>query len=552
MVKLHLSFCIIAFFFGSLCAQNVSVSVSNLEKSNRGSQISTAGKIGDYIYLVRREDAIGREMNLQIYKSSNMELVSTRNVKNVSCRNNKNCIDKQFDYERTLFFNDKMIMFFRTYNSKKKEHQLFAQIVDDRGDFQGKLTLVDKIHAEKRRKAGSFNIRMCEDSTKFLILQHPVQGDKDDDEEYKFKIYDNRLNNLHNLSHKIAIKDKNITVSDYILGNNSKIFLLCNVRVDKKKREKGEALGYNIIYTLDPKTNALSEYKLQLPEKDIESVAIKINNEKELLYCTGLYSEIAGNKHTGKDIDGFFFLKINQNNSDIVSKSFKRLDKDLVRQVNDVSKKSKKKKSKTNSKNKNEGISKNFSIRHVKDKVDGSIHVITELRYYYVTSTTTCDSNGHCRTTYTYHYVRNNILTMNISPEGEITSFVDIPKYQHTVNDNGYFSSFGYLEKGDNVVFVYNDNPENLSSAVKSMKEVKSMGNIKKTCLVAASIKSDGKYTKTKIYDNFENLIVSAPEDAIEINEGIYVAPVYKMTKGCGCFKIFAKPSTGLMKYELK
>jgi len=536
------------YFANTGCSQNVAVSVSEMLKTKIGSNVASAGKIGDNIYIIKNEDFAGSEMSLQIYNAGSMELISIQEIKSQSCRKLPNCVNKQYDFEDAFFLRDRIVLFFNKFNLKLKQHQLFAQFVNRTGEFIGSLTLLDSIPASIRKKKGSFSISMSDDSTKFLILQNPEENRLKKNEEYHFKVFDNELTLVHELNQTFEIKDRLITIDDYIVGNNGKIYLLCNVKVPKKEKVKGDALHYYILYTIDSRTKSVSENKLQVSEKQIETVAIQLNNEKQVLYCSGLYSEIAGKKHRGRDIDGFFFLKIDQNTSEVISESFKRLDKGIVDQLSDF-RKSSKKKDRTNARNENEGISKNFSIQHLLDRADGSIMVVTELRYNYNTTMRMCDANGNCSINTTNHFVRNNILAMNISPEGEIVWFVDIPKYQHTTDDNGYFSSFGLLEKNDSIVFIYNSN--DVCAYATTVKDVFSTGDYKKTCLVATAVDIDGTFNQTKVFDNSLNLIISAPERVLKICDGVYIAPAYKMPKGIGLFSAFFRPSTGLMKYEL-
>jgi hypothetical protein len=42
-----------------------------------------------------------------------------------------------------------------------------------------------------------------------------------------------------------------------------------------------------------------------------------------------------------------------------------------------------------------------------------------------------------------------------------------LPKYHHTINDNGIFSRYATLKKGDKIYYVFNDNPKNLEAPKK-------------------------------------------------------------------------------------
>ena len=193
-------------------------------------------------------------------------------------------------------------------------------------------------------------------------------------------------------------------------------------------------------------------------------------------------------------------------------------------------------------------------------KYDGSITVLAEYRDFYITTYTTCNSQGGCTTRYIYHYIRNNVFVINISPEGEVLSMIDIPKYQHTTDDGGQYSSFCTYRKDDRIIIIYNDNPKNLSPEVKTIRDCKPMSNVMKSVLIAVEVKPDGSYTKQIIYDNNEKNFIPMPEDGMHIENGVYVIPAYYLKivdipiiGYCFTFvgALFSKQKTSLLRITL-
>jgi inorganic pyrophosphatase len=92
-------------------------------------------------------------------------------------------------------------------------------------------------------------------------------------------------------------------------------------------------------------------------------------------------------------------------------------------------------------------------------------NLILEEDYWYAVTT----YNGKTTTT-TYHYISKAILIANIAADGEINWIKHIPKFQHTVNDDGIFNSFTYYKDKNDLKFVFADNSNNYDSKTFKLK----------------------------------------------------------------------------------
>jgi hypothetical protein len=534
---------IFALIIGNSQAQTLKVSLGELLPAKRGSSMLDAGLVGDKIFIIESE---GWNINLKFYSPSTLKLTSSKIIRQKSCpKNSKDCVDNDFGYEKTIFLKDGLIMLFSSYEKKSKEYMLFAQKIDAKGNFDGKLTVIDKIESKNRRNTGSYLTWQSKDSTKFLIIQNPPY-EKYAGEKFVFKVYDTELKNLSNFSIALPYKDKDVSVSDYYLGNDGTIYMLVNVVKEKSEKEKGQDLSFYSILSLKGKDGDLSEYDLKLADKDIETVALRLDEKNSKVICSGLYSDISKG-YTGKKIDGLFYLNVDMTKKEIISKGFKSIDNSVLAAILNVSEE------KIDKKASAAAASKNFEIMDIIPLSDGSTRLITEYRQVVVVTTRTCDGKGNCTTTYTYHYYRKNIFVVTIDKDGNILSFTDIPKKQHTINDLGKYSSFLLFEKDDRTFFLFNDNPENLAVNAKSIKDMKEMYKISKSCLVAVELNKDGSFTKKKVYDVAEKGIALMPESGIEIAKGQYVVPIQQVPKGftCACLTLFSKDHTGIAKISL-
>ncbi len=523
---------LLALTIGNSHAQKLKVSFGELLPSKKGTKMLDAGIVGDKLFVV---ESCLWNVSIKFYSTSNYKLLSTKIIRQKTCAKGvKDCINNDFSYEKTIFLKDQVIMLFSSFERKLKQYTLFAQKINNDGSFDGKLTIIDKIDSKNRNNAGSFLTWQSKDSSKFMIIQNPP-FEKYKGEKFAFKVYDSKLENLSNYSIALPYKDKNVSISDYFLGNDGTIYML--VDIIKEDKERGQDRSFYSILSLKGKDGELSEFDLKLTGKDIENAALRLDEDNNKVICSGLYSDISSG-YTGKKIDGLFFLNIDMIKKEIVSKGFKSIENSVIAAILDISEKKVEKKSNASS------ASKYFEIMDVIPLSDGSNRIITEYRQLKVVSSRTCDANGkNCRITTTNHYYRKNIFVITLDKDGTITSFTDIPKYQHSVEDNGMFSSFLLVKKDDRTFFIYNDNPMNLN--VKSIKDMKQMNNVNKACVVAVELNKDGSYTKEKIYDVAEKKNVMLLESGIEISKGQYIVSVMQARR------MFSKLKMGIAKVSL-
>ena len=524
----------------TLSSQNLKVNFGELFPTHRSANILNAGVLGDkLIVVVSEKDYI----LMKFYDSSSMKLITSKVIQQKNCKGIKDCIDDDFDYLMTMFSKENMIMFFNSYEKTSKQNVLFAQKFDKQGNFDGKLVIIDKIAAESRRNSGSFMLWQSNDSSKFIVIQNPPY-EKYQGEQFNFKVYNTKLDNLSNFGASLPYKDKDVYVSDFRLGNDGKIYLLVNIT--KEDKERGEDRSFYSILSTDGKSPSFSEFQIKLPEKDIESIALRLDDKNNKIICAGLYSDISKG-YTGKTVDGLFYLKVDIEMNAVEATSFKKIDASVMAAILDI------KESKVQKKSRAASASKNFEIMDIIPKKDGSSTMITEYRRLVITTTTTTNSSGQTTTTTTYHYYRKNIFVINIGADGSILSFTDIPKDQQSVNDGGKFLSFMLFQKDDKIILVYIDHPENLSPSVKSIKDAKMMSRVGKSVVVAVELNKDGSYTKQKVYDIAEKKTALIPERAIKISNGKYIIPIEKVPSSisCSCITMFSKLKAGIMKIEM-
>lgn len=520
-------------------AQDIKISFSALQPVSKTTRILAAHRIGKKIFVIRSHNLSNKVMSLLVYDAANLELKQEKVFKDYTCKGG-DCIDSQFSYLESIFLKNSIILFFNSFETSKKEHWLFAQRIDLKGNFIGKLVKIDKISATKQSNPGSFILKISEDSTRFAVIGNPPY-DKYAGEKFGFKVYDGELNNTSNASLSLPKKDKDVSLIDYFLGNDGKIFILTKIDLEKKERERGSAPFYYSVYIMTPDKQDITEYIIDLPKKNLEDVAIRLNADQNEVFCAGFYSDIKHNAYTGDDIDGFFYLTFDVNTWQTKVSGTKKIDK---RMIADLQNRKKVKEGR--------GIDKSFDILKLSTSSDGTTTIIAENRYMRVHSFTTM-SNGVTSRHETYHYFRNSIFLITVENNGNVLSVFDVPKTQHTIDDWGFYSSVLIIDKKDRIILVYNDHPDNLSANVKSLKQITPMMNVRKAVLVAVEVFKDGTYSKTKLSDNATSKITLIPEQGFIISHDEYCIPSILTPAGCSCacLQMMKKTKMGLAKIEL-
>jgi hypothetical protein len=90
-------------------------------------------------------------------------------------------------------------------------------------------------------------------------------------------------------------------------------------------------------------------------------------------------------------------------------------------------------------------------------------------------------------------------MAANINANGVIDWVTAVPKYQHSINDNGFYLSFAPFVYKDKIYLVFNDNKKNLAAKAKKTKY---MNNIKQSVVTLATIDATGQVTKTALMRN--------------------------------------------------
>ncbi len=536
MRKISIALSLLLLVATSVIAQNVNIYWGKLNNEDRSASTTLIGKRGGFLFAVKES---GRNTSILKYGMNDLQVTAENTIMGKLPKGmTGKTISSDYNFHSILPMKQSMYITVTGYDRKIKENSLYIQPIDDGGRLTGSLSKLESIDAKSKYNRGSFQVIMSDDSTKFLLVDAPPY-DKYAGEKYTFSIYDGNLSQLKKLQVELPFKDKSFDLNDITFSNDGNIYMMAKILIDRKEKVKGEATYYYELISVNTAGDgSVTEYEIKLPGKFIDGISFSPDEDKDIV-CAGLYGDMTG---TAKgDISGVFFMRLNKTSKQVDATGMKALDKDFIADLTSERKA-----------NKGKGISNDFKLKNFIRRSDGGSILLAEYSYDYVVTYTTTDSHGMTTTRTDYHYVRNNIIAININPDGSIKWTADIPKYQHTVNDGGKYLSYALATKGDKIFIVYNEASENMDpQRIKDGKKPRVMGSPQNSTAVMVELSEDGQFDKKALFNSKDNKVALLPEHYLKISENEVIIPAYNGGVQC-CIISFKSATSKLARFEFK
>jgi len=411
---------------------------------------------------------------------------------------------KEHEFESVLHLEGKMYLLSSYKNNRTKKNNLFVQSIDKKtlelGNDMIKIAEIDYSH-KRKSNAGGFQFDYSLDSTKLLIYYN-LPYDAKGNEKLGFHIFNTDFKQLWGKQITLPYKEKLFDVEDYRVDNNGNVYVLGTIYKEKKRaKRKGKPnYKYQILsYTDNGET--LTEYPIEISGSFLTDMRIAVDSKGDIT-CAGYYSE----KGTFS-IKGSYFLKIDGETKKIAIKNFKEFGIDFVTQ--NMTKWRKKRTEDKAKRGKNVELY-NYALDEIIIKSDGGAVLIGEQYYVKVITTRSTDPNGNVTTTTTKQYNYNDIIVVNISPEGEILWTEKIPKRQVTSDDGGFYSSYALSVVGDKLYFVFNDNVRNLGNHKEGKIYNFKLSN--KSIVTLVEVDADGKVEKEAMFSAKDSGVLLRPK----------------------------------------
>ncbi len=468
--------------------------------------ISKVIPAGENFYAIRRKTKSGmltggKKVFIEKF-DKNMKLVKSQDIE-------LKFKGKDLDFEDMVIINNNLFLLSSFHNKAKKKNYLFAQMINMRTLTASKtLKKIGEIETRGINREGIFGINISRDSSKILIYNE-LPYKKGKPERFSLKIYTNGFEEVWNKNINLPYNDDRFSVEEYRVDNNGNVYLLGVIYQDRnRKRRQGRPTYQYTILAYTAAGSDKEEYKINFTDKFITDLTFRVGDDGDLI-CSGFYSD----KGT-YSIKGTYFFRLNPNTKEIYNRNLKEFEFEFLTEFMSNRKKSKAKKAERNGNTKRQAELYSYSLDDLVLRSDGGALLIAE-QYFVERRDNRYNSYGNLGYTNAvndvdYYYNYNDIIVVNIQPDGEIEWTARIPKRQETINDGGYYSSYAMSIVRDKIYFVFNDNGKNFQSKRRPDKVY--FFNGKNSIIALAEISRDGSVNTYPLFSNRDASTITRPK----------------------------------------
>ena len=488
-------------------SQEVSVNWGKDYKIPRRSYIKKIiGEDATGFYLLRLQGQTilkEGEIILERYSNDNVGLLYSNKL-SVPKINNENV-----KYEQLFYLNGKLILFTSYYDKAEGTNAVYAQYLDETGRGSSNLMLISKINSTQKKNTGKFEIVLSKDNSKILVCSNEP-FEKYANEKISYKVLDENLQEIWSTAMELPYLDKEFSISNHIVDNSGNVHMLAKITRKTENTEKGQANYYYTLISYFYAEDIIKEYEVSLKGKSVSDIAFQISSSGEFLVAAGFYSNTTKDQlNPGPNfgfssvfyqeqksfVAGTFYLKIDLNTQKVTARGIKDFDRSFLSEF-------------MTDKNIDKGKELySYLIDHFIIREDGGTILAGE--QYYSTMVCNYDPRTGVRNC-NYHYYYNDIVVVNINPDGSIAWTKKIPKKQHSINDHGFYSSyiFGYDES--NIFVVFNDHPKNI--VLSPDNKVRYMNNPKRAIVALVTLDSEGNIKKSPLFAARDQKVIVRPK----------------------------------------
>lgn len=411
--------------------------------------------------------------------------------------------NSDLQFEDLVYLNGQLYLL-TSYNNKAKEKNfLFYQTVSQRFSASKKLNKIAEINTGSWMKEGSYDVEISKDSSKVLVYgQLPYK--RKEAEKFTLNVFNNNFEPVWSRNITLPYSDELLAVQEYKIDDAGNVYLLGKLYYDKVRTRRNGLPNYHyIILAYTGGDEQAAEYKIDLKDKFITDLTFKIGNDGNLV-CAGFYSE-----KLSYSVKGTCFFGINAQTKETFNIHLKEFDFEFLTEYMSEGAKARAKRAEQSGNKRRAPELYRYSLDDLILRSDGGAVLIAE--QYYIEEYRYYDRYGTNQTIYYYNY--NDIIVVNIRPDGSIEWATHIPKRQQTRNDGGYYSSYAKAVVRDKLYFVFNDNIRNFSEKENRRKRRRIYYFDGRNSVIAlAELNKDGDLKTWPLYPNRDANIITRPK----------------------------------------
>jgi len=396
----------------------------------------------DYLYITRKK----QELIVRKFLKSDLQLVDSKNIY-------ENPPDEFYGEPLEVFYKrDTIYMFSNLFDEKQKITFITLEL------FTINCEKISSAYVDTLADDEDLFVQEENDGHGFILAKANKYSNLTEQSlDLKY------VNSSGNIEWQKTLKSpmalQNITIEKIRFRKNEPIFVLCNYAYEPPNSINGEdkSLINNkyAIWAYNKDTKFLKEFEIRLKGKWVNGVDIELNSANQLI-LSGFFNETRYNS-----VAGSFSLLVDHSLKIINSNYFKFDDVILQKFIEE----------------KDRGKTKDLEDYSLKDMTmlnNGSYFLMGER--YFKQIERNYDPRTNITTT-TEHYNYNSIIVSYFDSLGNHVWTDRIPKFQNTQNDYGYFSSFTYLNNGEELFIFFNDSDKNNELALNDYFNYKGLFN---------------------------------------------------------------------------
>lgn len=452
---------------------------TNARKSNFSGFIgknSTTIYTVDYLAINRKK----QEINLNRFHAGSLELVDSKDLYSI--------INEDFYNEpnEIYFQNNLVFLFSDVYGLKDKYNLIYLELFNEFGE---KITgrVVDTISLDEK-----YTITESIEKDGFLIAKHSKF-----DNIFEQSIEITSINNLGETAWSTVLKSpvslQTLSIESLLYSTEGSVYILCDYGFDPSAGSVRENTSDLIkskysLWAYNPEKKFLKEFDLRLKNKWINGIRMRLNSDQELV-VSGFINETRN-----KTINGVFSLIISPDFT-VSYSSYYKYKRAFYEKFVDAKQLDKTKELA------------DIQLRDCIILADKSYFLLGE--HYYQYTERNYDPRTNITTT-TENYNYNSIIVAYFDANGNHLWSDRIPKFQHTINDFGYYSSFTTMHYENEIFIFFNDTERNNDLGPADYFDYESLSQNRKFQISYVHIAEDGVKSRGPLVPADNNFMLRA------------------------------------------
>ncbi len=452
--------------------------------------------VGNTAYFLRRNYNLNALVSSITIESYDVNTLRLKKAINIDLKYRK----KLRVFHDVFKVNDKFYLITSFFNSGKDKNYLFAQKLDKLFEPDEDLILIGEIDSRNEIQIGDFEIQHSRDSSKVMIYQD-IPTKRSESQQAKVSIYNDNLELLWDRKIKLPYESKLFNNIKFEVDNKGNAYLLGKRFFEKEKDVVKKRPNFEyILEAYTEKGDKVDRYQLNDKLKLITDMTFEVNNKNEII-CTGFYTNktnAVGAFGYSESIQGIVYFKVDNNEKLVEEKTFTKFDLDFI--TLNATERAKRVAQRRNSDNlaSNDPALYSYDFRDVILRSDGGVVIIAEQFFVEEVNRSVNNFNqGFSNQTFSnsniYNY--NEVIIVNIRPDGSIQWANSVPKYQSSITENGRrFLSFANANIGDKIYLIFNEERSILEGSNSFFKN--------QNALAMAELNKSGELSIYMIGDN--------------------------------------------------